>query len=79
MQKLNYISYMGIIPDRIKCDDAIAVKVVAVAGGGREWAAYMGDTDQPDEDVAKAGDKINQDAAEALFPQFPNSEWRYRR
>ena len=73
-----FIPYMTIRPMDIQADDVIAVKIMAVAGHGHSWAAYMGNTGQDDEDIIKNGDKINQEAAEVMFPQFKNAGWRYR-
>lgn len=53
-------------------------KVIAVVGGANDWAAYLGLTSQTDDEVARNGDKISKDAAEALFPIFKWSEFRYR-
>jgi hypothetical protein len=43
------------------------VKIIAVIGDIKDWAAYKGLTNWSDERVAAEGDKIPQDAAELLF------------
>jgi len=74
----NYKNWATVRPIDLQLFDAIALKVVAVAGGGHEWAAYQGFSDWSDDNVAASGDKISAEAAEALFPQFKNADWRYR-
>jgi hypothetical protein len=74
----NYVSYANVSPLTLKPNDAIALKVVAVAGYGKSWAAYMGLTDWDDDAVAESGDKLDRTAAERLFPQFPNAGWIWR-
>ena len=58
--------------------DNFAVKVVAVVGYGNDWAAYGGDTDMSDAEVASNGWKLNKDAAEALFRGLAR-RYAYRR
>jgi hypothetical protein len=75
----NFVDFMTISPTDLRFGDAIALKIVAVAGGDHMRAAYMGATNLSDRDVAESGDKIDGIAAERMFPQFKNAEWRYRR
>jgi len=66
------------IPCELEEDDAIAVKVVAVAGYANDWAAYRGPTEWSDERVANYGEKISRLAAEGLFYAFAASGRVYR-
>ena len=54
-------------PNDLKAGDELGYKVVAVIGYAHDWAAYKGLTDWSDEEVASNGDKLDEDAAEALF------------
>ena len=78
MSDYNYVSYMDICPVDIKPDDAIALQVVAVAGHGKSWAAYMGMPNWDSNRVASEGDKLPAECAERLFPQFVRGGWWYR-
>lgn len=58
-------------------DDAIAIKIVAVAGYGKDFTAYYGPSDWSDEEVAHSGDKISEEAGRALFGfVFHERAWR---
>lgn len=64
--------------DQIDDRTAAAIKIVAWAGGGGDWAAYLGPSDWSDQKVAEEGDKITRAAAESLFPAFKWSGRYYR-
>jgi hypothetical protein len=55
------------IPGSLKAGDRLGFKVIAVIGGTGDWAAYRGLTSQSDDEIARQGDKIEKEAAEALF------------
>jgi len=65
-------------PSDIEANDAFAIKVVAVAGSGNDWAAYEGPTDWTDQEVADSGDKLSREAAERLFYVLAWSGRHYR-
>ena len=56
-----------VIPNDLKPGDKLGYKIIAVIGNANDWAAYEGLTDWSDDEVAKGGDKLSKDAAEALF------------
>ena len=58
--------------------EEFAVTIVAVVGYGNDWAAYGGDTNMSDAEVASYGWKLNKDAAEALFRGLAR-RYAYRR
>lgn len=66
-------------PSEVKDGDAFAVKIVARAGRADDWAAYFGPSEWTDEEVASSGDKLDKEAAEALFYVMRNSGRMYRR
>ncbi len=74
----NFKNWARVRPIDLTPGDAVAVKIVAVVGDGGTWAAYMGLSDWDDERVAQEGDKILEEAAQLLFPQFVRAELRYR-
>ena len=77
MTTLNPVSVM---PDELKDGDLLGFKVIAVIGyAARDWAAYQGLTHWSDEEVARHGDKISQEAAEALFYAPKAAGLKYRR
>jgi hypothetical protein len=60
-----------------KPDEAYACKIVAVIGHGGSWAAYLGNSDWTDQEVASGGDKLREAAAVALFPTIAAQyDWR---
>lgn len=59
-------------------DDAVVIKVCAVRGWENDWAAYKGLSNWPDEEVVSSGDKLSEEAATALFPNFAASRLAYR-
>lgn len=63
-------------PDTLKAGDKLCYVVVAVVGDCGDWAAYAGLADWTPEQVADNGDKIDQQAAERLFPVCRNLKWR---
>jgi hypothetical protein len=50
-------------PSDVKADDWCALKIVAVAGYGNDWACYVGPTDWSDEHVASNGNKVSEEEA----------------
>lgn len=65
-------------PSNLKPGDKLCYVVVAVVGDASDWAAYAGLSDWSPERVANNGDKIDQEAAERLFPVCVNAglQWR---
>ncbi len=58
--------------------------VIAVAkeGGNNDWAAYIGavpgiNHEAEIEHVMRHGDKLPEDVARVLFPEFRDLTWRY--
>lgn len=66
------------IPDSLKAGDRLGFKVIAVIGGTGDWAAYRGLTSQSDDEIARQGDKIDKEAAEALFYAPKAAGLKYR-
>ena len=56
-----------VVPASVRPGDAFAVKVVAVAGYANDYAAYVGPSDWPDEQVAEEGSKLTKTQADGLF------------
>lgn len=65
-------------PSDVESGDAFAIKVVAIAGYNNDWAAYVGPTDWPDEEVARHGDKLLAKQALPLFYVLRNTIRHYR-
>lgn len=65
-------------PGDVKPDDCFAIKVVAVAGCGNDWAAYEGPSDWTDEQVVRSGDKLPAATAIPLFYVLGISRRTYR-
>lgn len=78
MKVKNWRNLVTTSPSDVKTRDAFAIKVVAVAGFADDWAAYRGPSDWPDGLVAEQGDKLSQEAAEALFYVMASSGRQYR-
>ena len=57
-------------PIDIKPGFASSMKVVAWVSAGGDWAAYMGDSNWSDAEVASNGGKLLREVAEALFPSY---------
>lgn len=72
---LDLAQYYHMRPDEFKPGDQIAIKVVAVVGHEGDWAAYRGMANWEDEQVATEGDKINREAAVALFPSIASDRY----
>lgn len=58
------------------------VLAVAVEGGNKDWAAYIGAVPGNCHDiewqrVKDHGAKLRKEIAEILFPQFKHLRWRY--
>lgn len=66
-------------PGLLKTGDRLGYKIVAVIGHNGDWAAYKGLTGWDDPQVASQGDKISQEAAEALFYAPVARGLKYRR
>ena len=49
---------------------------VAIEGSVGDWACYVGNRTQSFADVASYGDKISEEEARQLFPEFKNLRWR---
>ncbi len=62
----------------IQDGDAFAIKIVAVAGTGGDWAAYVGMSHLTDDAVARGGHKIDERTAKALFYVLARSGRGYR-
>jgi len=62
--------------------NGFAVAIVAVQGGARDWAAYIGGTDRTEhemdaiEDAMRHGSKLSRTEAVALFPQLNPKTYR---
>lgn len=78
MSRCNFKNLVTTSPSDVKHGDAFAVKVVATAGYANDWAAYRGPSDWSDQSVAASGDKISEEAAEAVFYVMVASGRRYR-
>ena len=65
-------------PTDLEPGDRLGFKVIAVIGGGGDWAAYRGLTTWSDDEVASSGDKLSKEAAEALFYAPTAMRLRYR-
>lgn len=73
-----YSAYRREGPDLLGLGDAVVIKVCAVRGHGDDWAAYLGLSKWPDEEVIASGDKLSEEAANALFPSFAHAGLVYR-
>lgn len=73
-----YSAYRREGPDLLGAGDAVVIKVCAVRGHGGDWAAYLGLSKWPDEEVAASGDKLPEEAAAAIFPGFVQAGLVYR-
>lgn len=72
--------HIGVIkPDELQPGDHIGVKVVAVIGFNKDWAAYMGPSFWTDDVVSRRGDKISEEAAERMFDAPVEAGLSYRR
>jgi len=76
---MNTLNPVTVIPNELKPDDNLGYKVIAVIGYANDWAAYKGLTSWSDEEVAMSGDKLDKDAAEALFYAPVAAGLKYRR
>jgi len=76
MPTLNPVNFK---PNELKPDDQLGLKIIAVIGHGKTWAAYRGLTDWSDEAVAMSGDKISKETAEALFYAIKAAGLHYRK
>ncbi len=65
-------------PGDVQDGDAFAIKIVAIAGTGGDWAAYVGMSHLTDDEVARSGDKIDAKAAKELFYVLAMSGRGYR-
>ena len=65
-------------PCDVEDGDAFAIKVVATAGYGNDWAAYIGPSNWTDERVAAQGDKLSPEQAAPLFSVLHRSGRHYR-
>lgn len=54
-------------PSKLRSGVRLGFKVIAVIGYADDWTAYQGLTEWSDEAVVSYGDKLPQQAAEALF------------
>lgn len=52
------------------------IKIVAVAGRVKDWAAYAGSRNAKDQDIAEMGDKIGEAAARSLFGWLLHLDYR---
>ena len=73
-----YTAYRREGPGLLGPGDAVVIKVSAVKGFDGDWAAYIGLSKWPDEEVAFSGDKLPEEAAVALFPGFAQAGLTYR-
>lgn len=73
-----YIAYRREGPGLLGPGDAVALKVCAVKGFDNDWAAYQGFSYWSDGEVAASGDKLSEDAANAIFPGFAQAGLMYR-
>jgi len=71
-------NHYTVSPDDVQADDCFALKVVAVAGYGHDWAAYSGPTDWTDQEVVACGDKLSREQGEPLFYIMRASGRHYR-
>jgi hypothetical protein len=65
-------------PRDLKPGDNLCYVVVATVGDVGDWAAYAGLADWTPDQVATEGEKIDQKAAERLFPVCVNAGLRWR-
>jgi hypothetical protein len=72
------INPVTISPSELKTGDRLGFKIIAVVGYAGDWCAYRGLTDWTDEEVARSGDRIEEDTARALFYALNYSELKYR-
>jgi hypothetical protein len=49
---------------------------VAVEGAVKDWACYVGKVSDGAEKVKRYGDKISEEKARDLFPEFETLRWR---
>ena len=78
MPSYNFKNKETIRPSDVEPDDAFAIKVVAVAGYGNDWAAYYGPSNWSNEMVAKSSDKLSAAQAKPLFHVLAASGRHYR-
>ncbi len=71
-------SKVRVSPSDVQDGDAFAIKIVAIAGTGGDWAAYVGMSHLTDDEVARSGDKIDAKAAKELFYVLAMSGRGYR-
>ena len=76
--KRNFKNFVTTRPNEVECNDAFAIKVVAVAGHADDWAAYYGPSEWSKEQVAQSGNKLAKEQAEPLFYVMRNSGRYYR-
>jgi len=76
--RFTFKNKLTVKPDELEPGDCLAIKVVAVVGHARDWAAYYGPTGWADEQVANRGSKIDEAAAERLFPVVVWAGLRWR-
>ena len=51
-------------------------RYVAVEGEVEDWACYVGSRTQDVKTIAAYGDKISEEEAKELFPEFEHLRWR---
>ncbi len=66
------MAYQGYSVDTI-------IKVAACEGYFRDWTAYFATPDTPFGDVVNFGNKLPEQAAKELFPEWEKSGLRWRR
>ena len=60
----------------LKPGDRVTVKYVTVVGHVNDFAVYMGQTSQTDEEVAMYGDKVSEDVGRAVAPYCAHLSYR---
>jgi hypothetical protein len=67
-----------VVPARLKPDDWLGYKIIAVIGYNNDWSAYMGLSHWSDEEVANSGDKLDEETACGLFSAPVRAGLTYR-
>ncbi len=76
---MEFLNPMSTRPSDLKTGDKLCYIVVASISGANDWAAYVGLSDWYPEQVARAGDKLDKETAEKLFPICVRAGLTYRK
>jgi hypothetical protein len=61
---------------KLQANDIVAVKYVTVIGHVGDFAVYMGESSQSDQDIAQRGDKVDEATARAVAPYCAHLTYR---